>query len=249
MTNANEPGCSSRARVSCCCSRAPGACDRGDQGKAPPKETAPSAATRPRRQPRHRRAASPEPRRHPRPARRQGAARRRGEDGERPRLEGAEARHGQGEADRRRQRRGPLHGLDDRRQDVRQLGQARRSRRSFPLGNVIKGWTEGLQLMVVGEKRRFWIPANLAYGDTAGGGRPSGMLVFDVELLGITPAPAPRGPGGRRGRRPRAPRRRSPASPTTCSRKAPARSTRRPTATSRCTTRAGRPTARCSTAR
>jgi FKBP-type peptidyl-prolyl cis-trans isomerase len=59
----------------------------------------------------------------------------------------------------------------------------------FPLGNVIKGWTEGLQLMVVGEKRRFWIPGNLAYGDTAGGGRPSGMLVFDVELLGITSAP------------------------------------------------------------
>jgi peptidylprolyl isomerase len=59
----------------------------------------------------------------------------------------------------------------------------------FPLGNVIKGWTEGVPLMVVGEKRRFWIPGNLAYGDVAGGGRPSGMLVFDVELLGITAAP------------------------------------------------------------
>jgi len=59
----------------------------------------------------------------------------------------------------------------------------------FPLGNVIKGWTEGLQLMTVGEKRRFWIPANLAYGENTGGGRPSGMLVFDVELLGITGAP------------------------------------------------------------
>jgi FKBP-type peptidyl-prolyl cis-trans isomerase len=59
----------------------------------------------------------------------------------------------------------------------------------FPLGNVIKGWTEGLQLMVVGEKRRFWIPANLAYGENTGGGRPSGMLVFDVELLGITSPP------------------------------------------------------------
>jgi FKBP-type peptidyl-prolyl cis-trans isomerase len=59
----------------------------------------------------------------------------------------------------------------------------------FPLGNVIKGWTEGVQLMVVGEKRRFWIPANLAYGENAGGGRPSGLLVFDVELLGITSAP------------------------------------------------------------
>jgi peptidylprolyl isomerase len=59
----------------------------------------------------------------------------------------------------------------------------------FPLGNVIKGWTEGLQLMTVGEKRRFWIPANLAYGEDAAGGRPAGMLVFDVELLGISSAP------------------------------------------------------------
>jgi peptidylprolyl isomerase len=60
---------------------------------------------------------------------------------------------------------------------------------SFPLNGVIKGWTEGLQLMVVGEKRRFWIPANLAYGENTGGGTPSGMLVFDVELLGIKAAP------------------------------------------------------------
>jgi FKBP-type peptidyl-prolyl cis-trans isomerase len=56
---------------------------------------------------------------------------------------------------------------------------------SFPLDGVIPGWTEGVQLMVVGEKRRFWIPADLAYGDNPGGGAPSGMLVFDVELLGI----------------------------------------------------------------
>jgi FKBP-type peptidyl-prolyl cis-trans isomerase len=56
---------------------------------------------------------------------------------------------------------------------------------SFPLNQVIKGWTEGVQLMVVGEKRRFWIPAELAYGENAGGGAPSGMLVFDVELLKI----------------------------------------------------------------
>lgn len=56
---------------------------------------------------------------------------------------------------------------------------------SFPLNGVIPGWTEGLQLMVVGEKRRFWIPAKLAYGENPGGGRPGGMLVFDVELLGI----------------------------------------------------------------
>ncbi len=61
----------------------------------------------------------------------------------------------------------------------------------FPLNGVIKGWTEGLQLMVVGEKRRFWIPANLAYGDTPRRpGGPFGTLVFDVELLGITKAPA-----------------------------------------------------------
>ncbi|MDG2322481.1 MAG: FKBP-type peptidyl-prolyl cis-trans isomerase, partial [Akkermansiaceae bacterium] len=47
------------------------------------------------------------------------------------------------------------------------------------------GWTEGLQLMVVGEKRRFWIPAELAYGNNPGGGRPGGLLVFDVELFEI----------------------------------------------------------------
>lgn len=62
---------------------------------------------------------------------------------------------------------------------------------SFPLNGVIKGWTEGLQLMVVGEKRRFWIPAALAYGENPGGGRPGGTLVFDVELLGIKAAPKP----------------------------------------------------------
>ncbi len=56
----------------------------------------------------------------------------------------------------------------------------------FPLDGVISGWTEGLQLMVPGEKRRFWIPANLGYGS---GGRPgipgNSMLVFDVELRSI----------------------------------------------------------------
>ena len=61
----------------------------------------------------------------------------------------------------------------------------------FPVGGVIKGWTEALQLMVVGEKRRLWIPGALAYGDTPGGGRPAGMLVFDVELLDIISAPKP----------------------------------------------------------
>jgi peptidylprolyl isomerase len=55
----------------------------------------------------------------------------------------------------------------------------------FPLKAVIKGWTEGLQLMVVGDRTRFWMPANLAYGDAPGAGKPAGMLVFDIELLGI----------------------------------------------------------------
>jgi FKBP-type peptidyl-prolyl cis-trans isomerase len=62
---------------------------------------------------------------------------------------------------------------------------------SFPLNRVIKGWTEGVALMVVGEKRRFWIPANLAYGDKPSRpGGPSGTLVFDVELLEIEKAPS-----------------------------------------------------------
>ena len=52
---------------------------------------------------------------------------------------------------------------------------------SFGLGDVIAGWTEGVQLMVVGEKTRFWIPENLAYKGQSG--VPSGMLVFDVELI------------------------------------------------------------------
>ena len=63
---------------------------------------------------------------------------------------------------------------------------------TFGVGEVIKGWTEGLQLMVAGEKRRFWIPAALAYGDGPSmGGAPKGDLVFDVELLDIMPAPKP----------------------------------------------------------
>ena len=51
---------------------------------------------------------------------------------------------------------------------------------------MIKGWTEGLQHMVVGEKVRFFIPANLAYGNNGAGSIPPGsVLIFDVELFKI----------------------------------------------------------------
>ncbi len=53
---------------------------------------------------------------------------------------------------------------------------------SFGLTDVIEGWTEGVQLMVAGEKTRFWIPERLAY---KGERPPRGMLVFDVELINI----------------------------------------------------------------
>lgn len=65
----------------------------------------------------------------------------------------------------------------------------------FPLNRVIKGWTEGIQLMSVGSKFKFWIPADLAYGDNGAGAqvKPGSLLIFEVELLGIkgiTPEPA-----------------------------------------------------------
>jgi FKBP-type peptidyl-prolyl cis-trans isomerase len=54
---------------------------------------------------------------------------------------------------------------------------------TFGLNRVIDGWTEGVQLMVEGEKRRFWIPARMAYEGAPG--KPQGMLVFDIELIKI----------------------------------------------------------------
>jgi FKBP-type peptidyl-prolyl cis-trans isomerase len=66
---------------------------------------------------------------------------------------------------------------------------ARQATVRFPVRGVIKGWTEALQLMVVGEKRRAWVPAALAYGDKPPPGSPAGMLVFDIELINVTTAP------------------------------------------------------------
>ncbi|RLL55979.1 FKBP-type peptidyl-prolyl cis-trans isomerase [Mariprofundus sp. EBB-1] len=58
---------------------------------------------------------------------------------------------------------------------------------SFPLNRVIAGWTEGVQLMSVGSKFKFVLPANLAYGEAGAGKKigPNSVLVFEVELLSI----------------------------------------------------------------
>jgi len=60
---------------------------------------------------------------------------------------------------------------------------------TFPLNRLIQGWGEGVRQMVVGEKRRLWIPEALAYNGAPG--RPAGMLVFDIELLDLPGVPPP----------------------------------------------------------
>jgi len=63
---------------------------------------------------------------------------------------------------------------------------------TFPLGSVIEGWKEGLQLMPVGSKYRLFIPSALAYGEQGAGNiiGPNAVLIFDVELLSIEDAEA-----------------------------------------------------------
>ena len=67
---------------------------------------------------------------------------------------------------------------------------ARKAPASFQLSGVIRGWTEGVQLMPVGSKFRFYVPSELAYGQQGAGSTiaPNAVLIFEIELLSIEPA-------------------------------------------------------------
>jgi FKBP-type peptidyl-prolyl cis-trans isomerase len=67
---------------------------------------------------------------------------------------------------------------------------ARKEPVTFQLNGVIPGWTEGLQLMPVGSKFRFYVPSDLAYGDKGAGNsiEPNSVLIFEVQLISIEPA-------------------------------------------------------------
>jgi FKBP-type peptidyl-prolyl cis-trans isomerase len=68
---------------------------------------------------------------------------------------------------------------------------------TFPVGGVIKGWTEALQLMPVGSKWELYIPSDLAYGARGAGADigPNSTLIFEVELLSIKGNEEPKGAG------------------------------------------------------
>ncbi len=88
---------------------------------------------------------------------------------------------------------------------------------TFPVGQVIKGWTEALQLMPVGSKWELVIPPTLAYGEKGTNGGPIGpneTLVFDVELLSIQPKPATPAPESKPQAQPEAQPQAKPAGPT-----------------------------------
>ena len=115
---------------------------------------------------------------------------------------------------------------------------------AFPLDRVIAGWTEGVQLMVEGEKRRFWIPEAVAY---KGQREPKGMLVFDVELISFMPSPT-EAPSDVKAAPADA---KKTASGLAYKVQKPGTGARKPSASSQVTVHywAGRPTGSCSTAR